>query len=203
MRIKDEEVIAQRREYILSQAKELLKENGIEQLSIRKLAQRIEQTPGIIYHYFVDKDALLLAIVEEGYQDILRIIQISMAKASGVEEQLSTVCRAYIEAMRQQEDVYKIIMQSSHPQLLAKTAIMTSGISERRQSIQQLCQCLSIGIVQGIFQCDDVELRAQCIWSSVYGLLQRLIVEQVDQEQQERLIAELIKMIMQSLRVEK
>ncbi|MEG0469831.1 MAG: TetR/AcrR family transcriptional regulator, partial [Longicatena sp.] len=68
MRIKDEQQIEKKKEEILSHAKNILLEEGIDQLSIRKIAARMKQTPGILYHYFENKEMILTRIVEDGYQ---------------------------------------------------------------------------------------------------------------------------------------
>ncbi|MFQ9597710.1 MAG: helix-turn-helix domain-containing protein [Streptococcus sp.] len=52
MRVKDEEQIASRRALIMRAAREIMETQGMEALSIRKIAAMIQQTPGIIYHYF-------------------------------------------------------------------------------------------------------------------------------------------------------
>ena len=74
MRVKDEEQIASRRALIMRAAREIMETQGMEALSIRKIAAMIQQTPGIIYHYFSGKEELMLAVVQEGYQHILCII---------------------------------------------------------------------------------------------------------------------------------
>lgn len=79
MRVKDEEQIAARRALILRAAREIMETQGLEALSIRKIAAMLQQTPGIIYHYFSSKEELMLAVVQEGYYNILRIIQQTMA----------------------------------------------------------------------------------------------------------------------------
>ena len=48
MRIKDEEQIARRRDIIIAAAREIMETEGLEALSIRKLANSLHQTPGFI-----------------------------------------------------------------------------------------------------------------------------------------------------------
>lgn len=200
MRIKDEQAMAARRQYIMDETRKLLVRDGIEQVSIRKIAEQIHQTPGIIYHYFKDKDELLVAIVQEGYTKILENIAKHKRLSSSCEEQLITTLKSYIREMRKQAELYKIIMQSSNPAIKAQTEIMRKGIRSERKSMDQLCQCLEAGVECGLFRILNIELRGQCIWASVYGLLERLILEQVEEKQQEKLIDELMEMILQSIK---
>lgn len=51
---------------ILSAAKAVLEDEGIEGLTIRRVAQRAELSPMALYRHFADKDALLNALMEDG-----------------------------------------------------------------------------------------------------------------------------------------
>lgn len=55
------------RSSLLEAAKALLKEFGIEGLSLRKLADRVGVSRTAPYHHFKDKNDLLCAIAEEGF----------------------------------------------------------------------------------------------------------------------------------------
>ena len=47
------------RKLIVETATQILVEEGIDQVSIRRIADRIEYSPGTIYLYFEDKDDIL------------------------------------------------------------------------------------------------------------------------------------------------
>lgn len=51
---------------ILSAAKAVLESQGIEGLTIRRVAQRAKLSPMALYRHFADKDALLNALMEDG-----------------------------------------------------------------------------------------------------------------------------------------
>ena len=51
---------------ILSAAKAVLEHEGIDGLTIRRVAQRAELSPMALYRHFADKDALLNALMEDG-----------------------------------------------------------------------------------------------------------------------------------------
>ena len=63
---------------ILSAARAVLENEGIEGLTIRKVAQRVELSPMALYRHFADKDALLNALMEDGlaaWESIVRGIR--------------------------------------------------------------------------------------------------------------------------------
>ncbi|NLI20222.1 MAG: TetR/AcrR family transcriptional regulator [Clostridiales bacterium] len=57
---------------LLTHAQDIVTAEGTAGLNIRRLATRAGIAPGTVYHYFKDKDTLLLAITENGWRGSLR-----------------------------------------------------------------------------------------------------------------------------------
>jgi AcrR family transcriptional regulator len=68
--------IAERRErekealrtLIIEAARDILSEQGLDALSMRAIAERIEYSPATIYLYFRDKDELIREVVCAGFE---------------------------------------------------------------------------------------------------------------------------------------
>jgi AcrR family transcriptional regulator len=56
------------RRAILDAARELFVSEGYQNISIRKIAERIEYSPAAIYGYFPSKDDIFFALAEEGFR---------------------------------------------------------------------------------------------------------------------------------------
>jgi AcrR family transcriptional regulator len=56
---------------ILDAARELFVAEGYQNVSIRKIAEKIEYSPAAIYSYFASKDDIFLALAEEGFRLLL------------------------------------------------------------------------------------------------------------------------------------
>jgi AcrR family transcriptional regulator len=56
------------RRAILDAARELFVAEGFQNVSIRKIAERIEYSPAAIYGYFASKDDIFFALAEEGFR---------------------------------------------------------------------------------------------------------------------------------------
>ena len=56
---------------ILDAARDLFVAEGYQNVSIRKIAERIEYSPAAIYSYFPSKDDIFLALAEEGFRLLL------------------------------------------------------------------------------------------------------------------------------------
>ena len=59
---------AERKRQLLACAKQLFVSHGYHNVSIRKIAERIEYSPAAIYSYFPSKDDIFFALAEEGFQ---------------------------------------------------------------------------------------------------------------------------------------
>ena len=53
---------------ILDAARELFVTHGYQEVSIRKIAERIEYSPAAIYGYFPSKDDIFFALAEDGFR---------------------------------------------------------------------------------------------------------------------------------------
>jgi AcrR family transcriptional regulator len=62
---RDREAVARA---ILDAARELFVTHGYQEVSIRKIAERIEYSPAAIYGYFPSKDDIFFALAEEGFR---------------------------------------------------------------------------------------------------------------------------------------
>ena len=56
----------------LSAARELIRQEGYQGLTLRKLAKRMECSPMALYSYFADKQALLTALALEGFEKVAK-----------------------------------------------------------------------------------------------------------------------------------
>ncbi|CAN5824002.1 TetR/AcrR family transcriptional regulator [soil metagenome] len=60
---------------IVESARDIVSEEGLEALSMRAIAERIEYSPGTIYLYFRDKDELVREVIQEGFQRMALWVQ--------------------------------------------------------------------------------------------------------------------------------
>lgn len=179
---------AEMREDILNAAREIASNSGIDGISIRKIAEMIEYSPAIIYHYFKNKEEIIEILIEENYRKILAALSSFNTANKTREEKLTESCKSFIMLAVQMGDAYKSIMLNNSATVLAHTSVLQRGAAYERPAIAMLCGALRE--LPGFTKKADtqVELTAQIIWSLAFGLSLRLIVEQVDDAQRQRLI---------------
>ncbi|MGZ8510705.1 MAG: TetR/AcrR family transcriptional regulator [Chitinophagaceae bacterium] len=91
-RIRQKEEI---RSKILATAWQLVKEDGWQSLSIRKIAEAIEYSVPVIYDHFENKEAILLEFGKEGFGLLIKKLQQAKKKSGDPAAQLRAIADAY------------------------------------------------------------------------------------------------------------
>jgi len=193
--LKQEEI----RNLILTTAQQIVGKDGISGLSIRKITNMIDYSPAIIYHYFKDKDEIINKLMEENYKKITGALSSIYSKEAEPEQKLKETSRKYIEIALQMPNEYMNIMLSSAPNILEHSSVLFNGASVKRQAIGVLCKIIKDYYKEFTISDDEIELTAQLIWTSTFGLITRIIIEKVPEEQRDKLINHHIKVIINGL----
>jgi AcrR family transcriptional regulator len=155
------------REKILATAREMFASEGVEAVTMRKIADRIEYSATAIYQYFPDKDALLREICERDFTALAQQ-SLRVAREPDPVERLRKLGRAYVEFALKHPSSYRLLFMTPKA---AEPNLERRGVPERDayallRSVVQEC------IEQGRLSKKswDAELVAQTLWAGVHGL---------------------------------
>lgn len=157
------------KETILKAAKSLFLEKGVEKTSMRNIADKIEYSPGIIYHYFKDKNEIFHALHQEGFKmlgekmEVLSVIQNPM-------ERIKAMGRIYVKFAMENPDMYDL--------MFIKEAPMCHVIDSEKEEWKEgggtfngLRMTIKEALDQGYFQGHETESLAYMVWATVHGLV--------------------------------
>jgi AcrR family transcriptional regulator len=108
------------RQSILDAARDLFTTEGYRNVSIRKIAERIEYSPAAIYSYFPSKDDIYLALAEDGFRRLDEKVRSALGARAPLDEvragwwafyEFSKEQAAYFELMFVDRSVPKITEQ--------------------------------------------------------------------------------------------
>lgn len=177
------------RELILSAAGEIAALEGFENISIRKIAKKIEYSPSLIYHYFSDKDEIINNLMESGYKKIVTAISSGQIENKSPEARLVQMSKNYIEAALKMPQEFMAAQLNKSPQSLKHTASLYQGASNEKIALAKLYECVKEINKDKELDTSKIEITAQMIVVSSLGLIIKLIVEEgIDQEQRKALI---------------
>ncbi|WP_165423530.1 TetR/AcrR family transcriptional regulator [Ktedonosporobacter rubrisoli] len=122
------------REMLAEGAYELLEREGIEALSMRRLAQIVNVRASSLYHHFPEKSALLAAVAEKGLFHLAAALERASNLALGdPRRQIYTMGMTYREWALQHPQVYRLLfadtplIENTSPASLAAFAPMLAA----------------------------------------------------------------------------
>jgi len=182
-----EKEIEAMRELIILTAKEIITNEGFENLSIRKIANKIEYSPSIIYNYFKDKEEIVNTVMRNGYMKIVNAVSLSNTDNLTPTEKLRQMTRNYIEEALIMPDEFLAAQLSQSPQVLKHTSYLYEGASKEKLALMALSKCLKE--INQDAEDEQIELKAQMIAASTMGMTIKLIIEKnIEDEQRQKLI---------------
>ena len=162
----------QLRRQILSAARELFVNEGYENVSMRKIADKIEYSPTTIYLYFKDKADLLDSVCKETLLNLLNTLDLLKRDKSDPVEVLRKSGKAYVEFGLKYPQDYKLTFVV-RPQFQKGLGLQEGSVGER--VFDYLRAMVSECIRQERFRQVDVEITGQALWSAVHGVTLLLI----------------------------
>jgi len=148
----------------LSAARKLIEEEGYEGLTIRKLAQRMECSPMALYTYFSDKQALLLALAQEGFIKLAKRLESTVRR-----DPLAAVRKMLLDYIAYAEEnpvEYRILFMSVEP--LAEVKKTRQDMQENNPAFSALFECVETCIKSGVLQGDAFAIST-VLWTSAHG----------------------------------
>lgn len=155
---------------ILSAAKKLFIENGIERTTIRNIADEIDYSVGTVYVYYKDKNAILYDINSAGFH-LLREQMIAGLTVEDPMEQLRTVAKIYIRFAIENKELYDLMFIMKAPmEYLSCEDDSEREWCEGEAAFSFLMNAVEKCQATGFFKNQDIESVALLLWAEVHGL---------------------------------
>lgn len=159
---------AELRDQILTAARELFLERGVEKTSIRNIADKIEYSPGTIYQYFKDKGDILHHLHQDGFIELGNRFKV-LRSVSDPMERLKAMGQVYIDFALEFTDMYDLmfIMQAPMDFLAKHEEEWNEGKATFNALKSTVAECMD----KGHFAGHELEPLSYLIWSTVHGLV--------------------------------
>lgn len=102
------DALSPRARQIVGVARELLEDEGLGALSMRRLADRLGMRAPSLYKHFGDKQALESALVSDGFRDLASSFE---QAASGARDPLAAIAGAYRRFSREHPHLYRLMTE--------------------------------------------------------------------------------------------
>ncbi len=159
------------RQLILKTAMKLFLDDGIENVSLRRIAEKIEYSPASIYSYFKDKSEIIMALHNEGFEK-LYALQLSLDGIDDPLEKLMQMGRIYINFALENPDYYDLmfIAKGIGDKICEKNE-WKAGERSYNYFRENVKQCIE---QEYLFK-SDVDAVTFVFWSIVHGMASLII----------------------------
>lgn len=159
------------REALLSAALALLEKEGVEGLSLRTLAKATGVTQAAPYSHFRDKDELLAAVAETGFQRLAFKMAEEATGASSVQARIEKLVTAYITFALENKALFQVMFGRELSDLKKfPTLAMTAGKSY---------SLISTALAQRTSSDIDTRFLTVSVWSLCHGLTTLIIDDKI------------------------
>ncbi|MDQ6437773.1 TetR/AcrR family transcriptional regulator [Mesorhizobium sp. LHD-90] len=161
---------AEIRAELIEAAHDLVRQEGYEGLTIRKLAARVGYAPMSVYSYFPDKHAILFALAQDAFAMLAR--RMERDPPAGPLEALVKLMREYAAFGFDNPNEYRTVFMTRDPADFPDSEM--KGVQKDNPALQLLLKrvqaCVDAGVLAG-----DVFAIATLIWTFGHGMVSLLI----------------------------
>lgn len=154
---------------ILDAARELFAHEGVEAVTMRRIAEKIEYSPTAIYFHFKDKESLLSELCDYDFRQFAQRFT-EAAQIPDPIERLRVAGQAYVDFGLKNPSHYRVMFMTPKPPHEANTE--GKGNPEE-DAYAFLRNTIEQAIAEGRLRPEltDVDLVSQVIWSGVHGVV--------------------------------
>jgi AcrR family transcriptional regulator len=180
----------------------ILAEEGVAGLDLRKVARAVGVSHAAPYRHFVDKQALLAAIAEQGFEQLAARMSAALAEApEDAQSQLTLLALAYAGFAFD----HPAHMREMFSGLTVERAAYPALHAAAKAAFQQVVQVVQRGQSRQAIGPGDPASLATIVWSQIHGITMLLIEDQImgvkgDQQAVVQLVAQGVRVLYGGLR---
>jgi AcrR family transcriptional regulator len=163
---------------IMNAARELFATQGVEAVSVRKIADAVEYSPTIIYQHFADKESLLRELCTEDFGALAATFN-QIAHVADPIKRIEQIGLAYARFGLEHPNHYRLMFMAPCPgEKLTDDDLARKGNPDE-DGYAFLRHAVSEAIAAGRYreELTDADLISQVVWSAVHGVVALQIVK--------------------------
>lgn len=155
---------------------EILSKEGIEGLSLRKVAQRAGVSHSAPYSHFPDKQSLIAAISTEGFNQLYAELDSAvLAHPNNPKKQLEQGALAYVQFALNNTDTFKIMFSG----VLEKEKEYPAFVEISHKTFERVVDIIRACQDAGVLHNTSSEMMAVAVWGQVHGIVSLALEGQI------------------------
>ncbi|HUR80261.1 MAG TPA: TetR/AcrR family transcriptional regulator [Thermoanaerobaculia bacterium] len=157
------------RTLILDAARELFAREGVDSVTMRRIADKIEYSPTAIYFHFRDKEALLAELCDSDFRAFAQGFGV-IAQIADPVERLRQAGYAYVDFGLKNPSHYRLMFMTPKPPAQPETITKGDPAEDAYAFLKGIVADLAAA---NLLRDDltDHDLVAQVIWSGIHGVV--------------------------------
>ena len=151
---------------ILDASLDIVKEEGWQSLSMRKIADKIEYTAPIIYEYFANTEAILMELTRKGFLILARDMKAAKEKHRLPTKQIEAMWLAYWNFAFTQKELYQVMFGVD-----VNCCEMAQIIPEAEEPFNMITEVIEEIMAPQKPTEDDICVKYYTYWSVIHGLI--------------------------------
>lgn len=151
---------------ILEAAREVVLKEGWQAISIRKIAEAIDYSVPVIYDHFLNKEALLLEFVKQGFALLNRKLESAKDSVDDPEMQIRAIGNGYLKFANEHKEYYRLMFGLGVPSCEA-----VKKIPELNNFVQIVIEPIGELISRNKQKQMDERIKFKSFWASLHGLI--------------------------------
>jgi AcrR family transcriptional regulator len=152
---------------ILDAARELFVAEGYRNVSIRKIAEKVEYSPAALYSYFPSKDDMFFALAEEGFRKLFEFTNDPSVMTGDPLNAVRQGFLRYYQFSRAHPEYFDLMFVDRSVPKISHEWERFSFVQQMLDDVRALIQR---GIDAGLFPSDtDSDVAFHILWAAVHG----------------------------------
>jgi len=155
---------------------EILSKEGIEGLSLRKVAGRAGVSHNAPYSHFPDKQSLIAAISTEGFKHLYEELGVAIAEyPNDPKKQLQQGAWAYVRFAMKNTDTFKIMFSG----VLEKEKDYPAFVEISHKTFERVVTVVYACQQAGLLNSTAPEMMAVTVWGQIHGIISLVLEGQI------------------------
>mgnify|MGYP000939937563 CR=1 FL=1 len=151
---------------IIAQSWAIVKNEGWQALSIRRIAEAIEYSVPVIYKHFENKEAIQEYFIQEGFTALTQKLQQAQEISLHSDDTIRNIAEAYWTFAAQQTDYYRIMFGLGIP-----TCEKLDSVIEMREVSKIMSDAILETAKNNGRLNIDIHLKIKSFWSTLHGFI--------------------------------
>jgi AcrR family transcriptional regulator len=156
------------RDHIIAVSRAIIEEEGVEHLTIRRIADTIDRTQPAVYQHFAGKDEILAAVVLEGFTALVDCLR---RAEKGQTPSLAAIANAYVRFGLERPRLYEV--------MFVAPPVIAFAVAETPAPARTTFAIVASAVAQSGLLPAEVDTVTEVVWAALHGLVMLSITQRL------------------------